>query len=288
MPEGSRELPVIATLIGPRIVADANALTLLVNGAVPNRHSTGIADVAYTFGLDRAKVYLAKDLAVFPALDGQLEVARTQVASMPAGDDLYAAWLGAIRALARAPGGALPSFLTGEAGADLRLNTIAAAYGQLKHNYVLVAGQPYAEFGCEIPDGYVEPAPAAYEALVDYAARGIRLAALLDPTGSTKVRAHFERVGQVLRVLRTIVADELAGRPLTMAERRWLGMVAELNINRGIQLTGHRRCTLAGISICSSTGRMTACAAPITSPTISHRRKSSPMSVRPRHGSESS
>ena len=100
MPEGSRELPAIATLIGPRIVADAGALTLLVNSAVPDRHSPGVADVAYTFGLDRAKTYLAKDLAAFPTLNSQLDAARAQVASTPAGDDLYSAWLAAIRALA--------------------------------------------------------------------------------------------------------------------------------------------------------------------------------------------
>jgi hypothetical protein len=76
MPEGSRELPAIATLIGPRIVADAGALTLLVNSAVPDRHSPGVADIAYTFGLDRAKTYLAKDLTAYPALDSQLEAAR--------------------------------------------------------------------------------------------------------------------------------------------------------------------------------------------------------------------
>jgi hypothetical protein len=239
MPTGSRDLPVIATLIGPRIVADAGALTLLVHGAVPHRHRLGVADVAYTFGLDRAKAYLSKDLAAFPTLSRALEVARAQVASAPAGDDLYGAWLAAIRALAPAPDGTLPSFLTGEAGEDLRLNTIAAAYGELKHNYVLVAGQPYAEFGCEIPDGYVEPAPAAYEALTDYAARGAKLGALLDPKDGTGVRAHFERVGQVLRVLRAIVGDELAGRPLTGAERRWLGMVAELNVNLRENVTGH-------------------------------------------------
>jgi hypothetical protein len=239
MPEGSGELPAIATLIGPRVVADAGPLTLLVNGAVPNRDRPGIADVAYTFGLDRARTYLAEDLAAFPTLDSQLKAARAQIAGSPAGDDLYGAWLAAIRALAHAPDGTLPSFLTGEAGADLRLNTIAAAYGQLKHNYVLVAGQPYAEFGCEIPDGYVEPVPAVYEALIDYAARGAKLAALLDPTDGTRVRAYFERVGQVLRVLRAIVTDELAGRPLTGAQRRWLGMVAELNVNLGVNITGH-------------------------------------------------
>ncbi len=239
MPEGSRELPAIATLIGPRIVADAGALTLLVNNAVPDRHSPGVEDIAYTFGLDRAKTYLAKDLAAFPALDSQLEVARAKVGSTSAGDDLYSAWLAAIRALADAPVGTQPSFLTSEAGEDLRLNTIAAAYGQLKHNYVLVEGQPYAEFGCQIPDGYVEPVPAAYEALIDYAARGAKLAALLDPQDSTKVRAHFERVGHVLRVLRAIVGDELADRPLTDAERRWLGMVAELSLDLDAQTTGY-------------------------------------------------
>jgi hypothetical protein len=239
MPEGSRELPAIATLIGPRIVADAGALMLVVNGAVPDRHNPGVADVAYVLGLDRAKTYLANDLAAYPALDRQLEAARAQAANAPAADDLYSAWLAAIRALAQEPVGTQPSFLAGDAGEDFRLNTIAAAYGQLKHNYVLVEGQPYAEFGCEIPDGYVEPVPAAYDALIDYAARGARLAALLDPQDGTNIRAHFERVGQVLRVLRTIVGDELNGRALTDAERRWLGMVAELSLDLGAQTTGY-------------------------------------------------
>jgi Protein of unknown function (DUF3160) len=239
MPEGSRELPAIATLIGPRIVADAGALMLLVNSAVPDRHWPDVADVAYTFGLDRAKTYLAKDLAAFPTLNNQLEAARAQMANTPVGDDLYSAWLAAIRALAKAPVGTLPSFLNGEAGEDLRLNTIAAAYGQLKHNYVLVAGQPYADFGCEIPDGYVEPVPATYDALIAYAGRGAELAALLDPEEGTGVRAHFARVGQVLRVLHAIVDDELAGRALTGAERRWLGMVAELSLDLGAQTTGY-------------------------------------------------
>ncbi|MBV9833679.1 MAG: DUF3160 domain-containing protein, partial [Alphaproteobacteria bacterium] len=152
---------------------------------------------------------------------------------------LYDAWLTAIRALAVVPKGTLPSFLTDKTGQDLRLNTIAAAYGQLKHNYVLVAGQPYAEFGCEIPDGYVEPVPAAYKALIEYAARGAKLAALLDSSDRTKVRAHFERVGQVLRVLLAIAEDELAGRPLSIIQRRWLGMVAELTVDISVETTGH-------------------------------------------------
>lgn len=239
MPEGAHELPAIATLIGPRIVADAGALTSLAHGAVPGRDRVGVADVAYMFGLDRAKTYLAADLAKYPTLGGRLDAARAQVARTPPGDDLYDSWLAAIRALAVTPEGTLPSFLTGDTGKDLRLNTIAAAYGQLKHGSVLVAGQPYAEFGCEIPDGYVEPVPAAYKALIGYTERGAKLAAALDPGDRLKIRAHFERVGQVLRVLLAIVEDELAGRPLTVAQRRWLGMVAEMNLDRSVELTGY-------------------------------------------------
>lgn len=239
MPEGSSELPAIATLIGPRIVADAGALMLLANGAVPGRDRVGVADVAYTLGLDRAKTYLAADLAQYPTLASQLEAARKQAKLAPPGDDLYSAWLAAIRALAEVPAGTQPSFLTGKTGEDLRLNSIAAAYGQLKHNYALVAGQAYAEFGCEIPDGYVEPARAAYQALIGYAARGAKLAALLDAQDRNGARQHFERVGQVLRVLVAIADDELAGRPLSTAQRRWLGMVAELDLDRSKPMTGY-------------------------------------------------
>ena len=39
--------------------------------------------------------------------------------------------------------------------------------------------------------------------------------------------------------MHTIASDELAGRALTPAQRRWLGMVAELNVNRAVDMTGH-------------------------------------------------
>ena len=239
MPEGGKDLPAIATLIGPRIVADAQAIMPLVAGAVPGRHSLAIADVAYTLGLDHARRHLTGELARFPTLERQLEVGRKIVAAAPLGDDLYGAWWAAIRALAAPPAGALPAFARTPAGQDLRLNSIAAAYGQLKHNYVLMAGQPYSEFGCEIPDGYVEPVPAVYRALEEYAARASKLAPELDPRGRLRIAAHFDRVAQIMRVLRAISEHELADRPLTAAEQRWLGMVAELSIDTGQDMTGH-------------------------------------------------
>ncbi|HEX7838827.1 MAG TPA: DUF3160 domain-containing protein [Kofleriaceae bacterium] len=239
MPEGTRVLPAIATLIGPRVVPDAHALMPVVNSAVPGRNTAHTADVVYSLGLDRGKHYLARDLAAFPALGEKLEVARTIARTTRLGDDLYSAWYAAIRALATVPTGALPSFATTDVGADLRFNTMAAAYGQLKHNYVLMAGQPYSEFGCEIPDGYVEPAPAAYDALIEYASRGGKVAALLDPQDHTRAKAHFARVADTLRVIRKIVDDELANRPLTTQEKRWLGMVSELSVDTSQDITGY-------------------------------------------------
>ncbi|HEX3765089.1 MAG TPA: DUF3160 domain-containing protein [Kofleriaceae bacterium] len=239
MPEGSTVLPAIATLIGPRVVPDAHALMPVVHSAVPDRNTVHAADVVYGLGLDRARHYLAADLAAFPTLDGQLAVARTIAQTTRLGEDLYSAWYAAIRALAVTPAGALPSFTTTDAGADLRFNTMTAAYGQLKHNYVLMAGQPYSEFGCEIPDGYVEPVPAAYEALIEYAARLGKLAALIDPGDQTGAAAHAGRLTGTLRVLRAIADDELAGRPLTAAEKRWLGMVTELSIDTSEDITGY-------------------------------------------------
>jgi hypothetical protein len=111
--------------------------------------------------------------------------------------------------------------------ADLRLDSAIAAFGQIKHNYVLIAGESYFEGGCEIPDGYVEPAPAVYDALIEYAARGERSLAALDPKDELKARAYFKRLGEVLGVLRAIGADELAGRALTADQKAFLSMVAE-------------------------------------------------------------
>jgi hypothetical protein len=113
-----------------------------------------------------------------------------------------------------------------EAYADLRLNTTIAAYAQLRHNHVLIAGQPYGEGGCEIPDGYVEPAPEVYDALARYADLGARQIGQLSPTAAA--RDYFARLGTIARVLAAISRIELAGQPLPVEAQRFLGMVSEI------------------------------------------------------------
>jgi hypothetical protein len=227
MPEGVKELPTIATLLGPRVVADTRATRPLVHDEVVDRGELRGVDMAYVLGQDRAKTYLASELAKYPTLEKQLGVARA-IADEPLGEgDLYSAWFGAIRALGKRPDGVLPSFMDTTAFADLRVDSTVAAFGQLRHNYVLMAGQGYDGAGCEIPDGFVDPVPAVYDGLIAYADRGASVMRELDPKDTLATRAYFARLGKTLKVLRAIAVDELAGRALTDEERRFLSMVAE-------------------------------------------------------------
>lgn len=216
MPENSPELPAIATLFGPRIVPDVAPLTRLVHDSVENRTSLSGADVGFVLGHDRSRRLLEGDLARHPGLAGALAKARGELVGAAAGrDDVYAGWLKSLLALAAPPRGTVPSFMHREAYADARLNSALVGYGQLRHAFVLLAGQGYDAYGCEIPDGYVEPLPEVYDALI---------------THVHKMRAKaggFARLEGVLKTLRSIVTTELSGAELGEAQRRWLGMVSE-------------------------------------------------------------
>ncbi|MGC4120820.1 MAG: DUF3160 domain-containing protein [Myxococcales bacterium] len=226
MPEGaSHDLPVIATMIGPRLGLETMGLQGVVHGAVPGRTFPKAADVAYALGHDRALVHLGPELKRYPELKGQLAKARESLAAVRRGGDLQAAWFNAVRALADKPAGSLPTYMGTEAFADLRLASAVAGYGHVKHAYVLMAGEVYGEGGCEIPDGFVEPVPAVLDALIDYA---VQAGSLSKQLGHEAGQRHFEGVVEVMRILRRIVADELAGRPLTLEERQFLNMVVEV------------------------------------------------------------
>ncbi|MCA9586417.1 MAG: DUF3160 domain-containing protein [Myxococcales bacterium] len=227
MPQGSDVLPAITTFLGARVTADSSALRPLVDAETPARKMVGAADVAFVLGLDHARTYLARDLAAYPALGPNLQKARALVSAAPDPGDLYSAWLGALRRAAGPVDAAAPSFMKTPAYQDARLSTITAGYAQLRHAYVLLAGQPYDEGGCEIPDGFVEPVPDLYDAVAEYARRGEKLAQTVAPADA-RARGYFARLREVAEVLAIIARDELAGRALTDAQRRFLSMVVEM------------------------------------------------------------
>ena len=221
MPEGAAVLPAIATLLGPRIVPDTAALVGLVHDRVPGRLELGAADVAYVLGHDGAKRYLQADLQTYPSLQRALDVAREDTRRGARGGDVYASFLRAILAVSEPPTGTVPSFLGREAYQDLRQNSALVGFGALRHAFVLLAAQGYDAYGCEIPDGYVEPLPAVWDALL---------------THVRKLQAFaggFVGLARVLSMLRDIAHREVSGRALSGAQRRWLGMVSEHVPNGG-------------------------------------------------------
>lgn len=228
MPQGSPVLPVIATLLGPRVVDDTVVTRHLVHDEVEGRGMVGAGDMAYVLGHDRAKPMLRDDIRRFPTLENKLAKARRRMAASGSqGDGTYAAWMGAVLGLSARTQGIIPSFMDTEAYQDMRMNSALVAFGQLRHNYVLIAGQGFDAYGCEIPDGYLEPAVHAYQGLIEFARRSRSAMAELDPADASHAGAYYARVEQVLSVLLVIANDELAGWPLTDAQKRYLAMVAE-------------------------------------------------------------
>jgi len=216
MPQGSPVLPVISTVFGPRITPDIAPLTRLVHDAIPDRLDLGAADVGYVLGHDRARSYLQSDLAKFPELGPALDSARSELATQASGRrDVYGTWLRSVLALGPSPNTVVPSFMKREAYADARLNSALVGFGQLRHAFVLLAAQGYDAYGCEIPDAYVEPLPAVYDALLDHtrAMRGRK--------------PGWDGLERVLGMLRSIAHLEASGKALPEPHRRWLSMVAE-------------------------------------------------------------
>ncbi len=220
-----KRLPVIATLLGPRITPD----TVAVNGLLEERgpRASG-AELGFMLGMDRARKYIANDPV--KDIDKLLHTARAALANTKAGDDLYSSWLAAIRSLAIKPAGSTPSFMDTAAFQDMRLDSVLAAYGQLRHNHVLIAAQVYDQGGCEIPDGYVEPAPDTYAALAEYAKRGAKAIRVLDPRDRTDGVAYFNRLEKLMRVLVAISKEELANKPLSAETKRFLAMIVERRV----------------------------------------------------------
>lgn len=228
MPQGTTTLPAISTMLGPRVVADTEATAPLVEPRTAARHVIGAADVGYALGHDRARAHLRGEIDRWPTLPTALDEARALAHAPHRGEDLYGFWLRGILALGDRPAGSVPSFMTSEAFADLRLASAIAAYGQIRHNNVLFAGEGYDQGGCVIPDAYLEPAPTVYEALAVYAERGAAAIEAIDARDEARAGAYFQRLARTLRVLAAISHEELSGAPLGDDARRFLSMVVEM------------------------------------------------------------
>lgn len=214
LPAGAK-LPVITSLFGSRVPPDVPGVADSLEAVKYERpYAHDLLGVLLGHARDRGKL----PAEVLSLLDG----AHATMAA-GTGKDLYGRWLSAVLALGKPEQGVLPAFMKSPAYADLRLGSALVGYAQIRHNYVLLSAQGYDSYGCEIPDGFVEPAPEVYARLADYAAS----ARVLGNVRGGQTVAYFSRVERVMRTLESISRKELRGEPLGDAEKRWLGMVAE-------------------------------------------------------------
>jgi hypothetical protein len=98
------------------------------------------------------------------------------------------------------------------------LNTQLASWAELRHDTILYAKQSYTTGGeCEFPDGYVDPYPAFYAALVAYAERGLAMSDRLEGTATAdlvdRLRDHFSTLKATLTTLKHMAEQELSGVP---------------------------------------------------------------------------
>lgn len=172
--------PICASLFGQRLTVESwiqHQLTfdrLNVDGkSVPRAYASPL-DVMAVLGNERAETHLQFELQWF-GYEGRLNELKNEVKGYPDavwGDTFYQRWFAAIRSLNQSPDG-LPPVMQTPAWADKLLHTQLASWSQLRHDnilYIKPSSSPAAV--CDYPAGYVEPYPAFYAALREYAVLG--------------------------------------------------------------------------------------------------------------------
>lgn len=229
MPQGVARMPVIATTLGVGVTPDAAMTRPIVHDEVDQRFVLGGADVAYAMGHAPARRLLRADFTAHPRLEEGFAHARAVMQTTRDGEDVYSAWLASLMTLATPPEGVTPSFMSTPAWGDLRTNTLAVGYGQLRHGNVVYAAGSYDGNACRIPDAWVEPVPRFFAALREFYTRlGALAQSALPANDYAGVSEWIEETTRHLLTLERIARDELAGHALTDAQRRFLGYVAEV------------------------------------------------------------
>jgi len=149
-------------------------------------------------------------------------------------ENLYTGWLGALRELSQpTTDEKYPESMRTRAWAMKTVNTQLASWTQLRHDTILYVKQSYtATTKCEYPAGYVEPLPqfwARLEKTVNRAADLIEKS-IYPKSGkeAQKKQAEFLRnFAKQVAVLRGIAEKELAAKPLTAAETKFLKEVVQ-------------------------------------------------------------
>jgi len=194
-------------------------------------------------GNNRAIAHLTPELEQY-RYEQHLSTLRTQVDELPDtfwDAPIYNQWLQVIRTLnppTTAENYPLPMRTT--TWADKVLHTQLASWTQLRHDHILYVKQSFTTAGilCEYPAGYVEPHPAFYAALYDFAQTGYET---LDKPGliisenalgiRARAMAYFQNVMSIAAQLQTLAEKELRLEEFTPEEELFLKSIVVIQEN---------------------------------------------------------
>ena len=214
-------------LLGQRFIIDSYVFgnvvydKILFQGQKVRRMLPSSMDALFALGNDAAAQFLQEEFARYPYATN-LASLRYLVDSY--GEDfwsasLYNSWLDAIRAL-NIPDEveSLPPFMQTAAWWQQKMNTQLSSWAQLRHDNLLYAKQSYTGgVSCSFPEVYVEPFPAFYERLGGFARKAAGI--YRDLGWQSGVPYFFDEMALTMDTLRGIAEKELAGAPLSAAER---------------------------------------------------------------------
>lgn len=239
-PNNSKPLPrpISFMLMGQRFAIDSYIMSnlvydrLLVKDRKVRRALPSPLDVMYALGNDRAKIHLQSELAKYGYQDN-LESLRTTVEKYDAPfwvSSTYNRWLSLLRTLnVDTTTSAYPQAMQTAAWADKMLQTQLASWTQLRHDNMLYVKHSFTGMvTCEYPAGYVEPYPAFYAAVQDYARVGREaiMATTFFEENAPGLRqtalAYFEHLESVATMLQTMAEKELRLEPFSPEEEAFL------------------------------------------------------------------
>ena len=195
-------------------------------------------DVAAALGNDHAVRLLEPELRKWN-YSANLLAGRDFVDQLEPGfwnDNIYHRWLDALRTLDDQPASAnLPEVMRRPVWHAKQLQTQLASWSELRHDNVLYAKQSYTSvFGCQYPDGFVEPYPKLYRKLGELAtATATRLGGLKiqsDQPGMQQQQQRMQdrqisflhRFAEIMDQLEVIALRELEAQPMTNEQRRFI------------------------------------------------------------------
>ncbi|MCA9546007.1 MAG: DUF3160 domain-containing protein, partial [Myxococcales bacterium] len=243
--EGRTALPVSFTLFGQRYIVDSEVLSNVVwDSTRALRMMPDPLDVAFAaFGNSQAAALLEPELRAYEDYPGRLAAMRALMDDKPAAEwsgDLYSGWVNALRTLSPDPAVAAdpaahgrPALMGSEAFGRRLLNAQLGSWTELRHDNVLYAKPSYTGGGgCDYPDGYVEPVPAFYQALIDLADLGLAISegplADLNPQGAALYRDWWLKLHAVATQLKALAEQQITGEPFSAEQVRWLEQAVDV------------------------------------------------------------